>query len=228
MRKKAKKVGEKGEKKHENRGRKQRYRLLRKVARRFEKEMRKKEPSKKALALVFNDLYTLATKDQLTGVFNRRSLEEALGREVIRAIRHNLPLSVIMLDIDNFKEYNDKYGHSQGDNALKTVTRIVELNTRGDDFVARYGGEEFIVILPNTKIAQAAKLAERIRTKVASAIIRATREDLPKGFEKVTVSLGVAQLSEEGVKEMLDGADQALYEAKREGKNKVKIFKKKG
>jgi len=225
MRKKAEKVGEKGEKKHEK---KQRYGLLRKVARRFEKEMRKKEPSKKALALVFNDLYTLATKDQLTGVFNRRSLEEALGREVIRAIRHNLPLSAIMLDIDNFKEYNDKYGHFQGDNALKTVTRVVELNTRGDDFVARYGGEEFIVILPNTKITQAAKLAERIRTKVASAIISATREDLPKGFEKVTVSIGVAQLSEGGVKEMLDGADQALYEAKRQGKNKVVISKKKG
>jgi len=219
-----KKTSRKREKKQEK---KRRYELLIKIVRKFEKEIEKKEPSKKALASVFNQLYTLATKDQLTGVFNRRSLEEALGREVTRAIRYNLPLSAIMLDIDNFKEYNDKYGHFQGDNALKAVTRIVEISTRVEDFVARYGGEEFIVILPNSNIDQAVKIAERIRRKVASAVIGTSRKNLPKGFKNVTISLGVAQLSKGGVKEMLNRADHALYEAKREGKNKVRIFKKK-
>lgn len=208
-------------KKHEK---KRRYWFLREVIRNFEKEIGKKKPGKKTLKLVFDKLYAFATKDHLTGVLNRRSLEEALNREVVRAIRYNLHLSAIILDIDNFKQYNDKYGHFQGDNALKTVTKIVKMNTRGEDFVARYGGEEFIVILPNTNITKAAEIAERIRKKVASAIIVATRKDLPKGFENVTISLGVAQLSEKGAKEMLNRADQALYKAKREGKNKVRVF----
>jgi len=214
-------------KKNKKREKKRRYELLRKVIIRFEKEIGKKKPGKKALKLVFNKLYTLATKDQLTGVFNRRSLKEALGREVARAIRYNLPLSAIMLDIDNFKEYNDKYGHFQGDNALKTVTKIIKMNIRGEDFVARYGGEEFIVILPNADISKAVKIAERIRKKVASAVISASRKDLWEGFGRLTISLGVAQLAGRSVKEMLNQADQALYKAKREGKNRVKVFKKK-
>jgi len=216
-----KKTSKEGKKKQEK---KRRYELLIKVVKKFKKEIGKKEPSKKALALVFNELYAFATKDHLTGVFNRRSLDEALGREVARAIRYKLPLSAIMFDIDDFKQYNDKYGHLQGDNALKTVTRIAEINTRSEDFVARYGGEEFVVMLPNTGITKAVKIAERIRKEVASAIISASRKNLQKGFEKITISLGVAQLSEGGIKEMLNKADDALYEAKREGKNRVKVL----
>lgn len=217
----------KARKKNKKREKKRRYWLLREVIRKFEKEIGKKKPSKKALKLVFDKLYALSTKDQLTGVLNRRSLEEALRREVARVIRYKLPLSAIMLDIDNFKKYNDRYGHFQGDNALKTVTRIIKMNTRSEDFIARYGGEEFIVILPNTNVDKAARIAERIRKKVASAVISPSRKNLPKGFEKVTISLGVSQLSGISKKEVLEQADQVLYEAKREGKNRVKIFKKK-
>ena len=176
-----------------------------------EEEIKKKEPSKDALTIIFNELYTLATKDQLTGVLNRRSFEEALGKEVIRAIRENKPLAAIMIDIDNFKHYNDTYGHLQGDEALRKVTRIVSKNTRGDDFVARYGGEEFIVILPGASIKEAEHIAERMRSEVEKMEIKPTRKDLPHGYNKITMSLGISELGDDGVQGMLDRADKALY-----------------
>jgi len=204
---------------------KKRHSSLTDVTKRFESEISKEHPSRAILNTVFNELYTLATKDQLTGVLNRRSFEELLGREVLRAIEHNLPLSVIMIDIDHFKQYNDTYGHLQGDVALKTVTRVVESNSRTEDFVARYGGEEFIVVLPGIKIDKAIEIAEKMRKSVADAKITASNKDIPEGFEKVTISLGVASLGKEGIKDMLERADKALYEAKREGRNKIKVSK---
>lgn len=209
----------------EESNKKKRNSSLTDVTKRFESEISKEHPSRAILNTVFNELYTLATKDQLTGVLNRRSFEELLGREVLRAIEHNLPLSVIMIDIDHFKQYNDTYGHLQGDVALKTVTRVVESNSRTEDFVARYGGEEFIVVLPGIKIDKAIEIAEKMRKSVADAKITASNKDIPEGFEKVTISLGVASLGKEGIKDMLERADKALYEAKREGRNKIKVSK---
>jgi len=207
----------------EESNKKKRNSSLTDVTKRFESEISKEHPSRAILNTVFNELYTLATKDQLTGVLNRRSFEELLGREVLRAIEHNLPLSVIMIDIDHFKQYNDTYGHLQGDVALKTVTRVVESNSRTEDFVARYGGEEFIVVLPGIKIAKAVEIAEKMRKSVADAKIAASSKDIPEGFEKATISLGVASLRKEGIKDMLERADKALYAAKREGRNKIKV-----
>ena len=209
----------------EERDKKKRHSSLTDVTKRFESEISKEHPSRAILNTVFNELYTLATKDQLTGVLNRRSFEELLGREVLRAIEHNLPLSVIMIDIDHFKQYNDTYGHLQGDVALKTVTRVVESNSRTEDFVARYGGEEFIVVLPGIKIDKAVEIAEKMRKSVADTKITASSKDIPEGFEKATISLGVASLGKEGIKDMLERADKALYEAKREGRNKIKVSK---
>jgi len=199
---------------------------LHEVTSKFEEEISKKEPSKDALTVIFNELYTLATKDQLTGVLNRRSFEETLGKEVIKAIIENKTLSAIMIDIDNFKHYNDTYGHIQGDEALREVTRVVSKNTRGQDFVARYGGEEFIVILPGASIKEAETIAERMRKQVAETKIKPTRKGLPQGYDKTTISMGISELGKEGVQGMLEGADQALYQAKREGKNRIKILKK--
>jgi len=208
------------------RSKKKRYTKLHEVTSKFEEEIKKKEPSKDALTIIFNELYTLATKDQLTGVLNRRSFEEALGKEVIRAIRENKPLAAIMIDIDNFKHYNDTYGHLQGDEALRKVTRIVSKNTRGSDFVARYGGEEFIVILPGASIKEAEHIADRMRSEVEKMEIKPTRKDLPHGYNKITMSLGISELGDDGVQGMLDRADKALYQAKHEGKNRIKILKK--
>ena len=136
------------------------------------------------------------------------------------------PETVLMIDIDNFKHYNDTYGHIQGDEALREVTRVVSKNTRGQDFVARYGGEEFIVILPGASIKEAETIAERMRKQVAETKIKPTRKGLPQGYDKTTISMGISELGKEGVQGMLEGADQALYQAKREGKNRIKILKK--
>jgi len=204
-----------------------RYRVLKDVAHKFESEIEKKEPEKSKLNEVFNELYNLATKDQLTGVFNRRALDEALGHEMLRAIRHQLPISVMMIDVDHFKHYNDTYGHQQGDEALKTVTAIIQKHTRLVDFAARYGGEEFIIVLPDTRIIGAVKVAERIRRDVEKVVVKETKSGLPKGCEHVTVSIGIAGADswEKDGFEITHRADIALYEAKRGGRNRIHIYK---
>lgn len=200
---------------------------LERVTKKFRKEVSKDKPNRTELVNIFNDLYDLATKDPLTGVLNRRSFDEALGKEVSKAIRFNRSLCIVMIDIDNFKRYNDSYGHQQGDFALKKVTKIIQSGTRDTDFVARYGGEEFIIVLPETKLNHGKEIAERIRKKVETARITPSRKNLPKGYEKVTISMGIAEMHENAKKEkigkILEKADDALYKAKALGRNQMVI-----
>ncbi|UZE94132.1 MAG: GGDEF domain-containing protein [Candidatus Pacearchaeota archaeon] len=201
-----------------------RYAALEQLSKQIRSEIKKPKPEARSLGRLFNELYSYATKDHLTGVFNRRILDELLGREMEKSIRQGLPLAVIMMDIDNFKQYNDTYGHLQGDMALKAATKTIQRLTRKEDFVARYGGEEFIIVLPNTKLKKAREIAERIRKKIAETKIRAISKRIEKGFEKVTVSMGISKLTKAGIQYMLDQADIALYKAKEKGKNKVCVI----
>jgi len=163
----------------------------------------------------------MATTDSLTGLLNHRRAHEVLHMEWRRAERYGRPLAVMMLDVDGFKQFNDTYGHPQGDLLLQTIAHILRANVRSVDHVGRYGGEEFIVILPETSYAEACALAERIRKAV---------EDTPfatgNGHTiRKTVSIGLAAHSHE-VKtsaELLQQADEALYRAKRAGKNRVLV-----
>ena len=191
----------------------------------FKKEIKKEKPRSEVLDKLFKELYLFATKDHLTGVFNRHALNELLGREMERSLRHGSNLAVIMLDLDDFKKYNDTFGHLQGDEALRQATRIIMANTRKEDFVARYGGEEFIIVLPETNIKKAIEIGERIRVAINDKKMRKITHDIKKGYENITVSMGIAQLTKKGIQEMVHRADVALYKAKVEGKNKICVSK---
>ncbi|MEN8177002.1 MAG: diguanylate cyclase [Pseudomonadota bacterium] len=160
-----------------------------------------------------------AVHDQLTGLYNRRVLEERLSDEVDRAVRYNHSLSVFMLDIDHFKRINDNHGHPAGDIALTTLASILEKTTRKTDFLARYGGEEFVVILPETPLDTALLLAERLREEVSNQPV--TIDDELR--VEVTASIGIACFPEhtQSPQELLGIADKALYKAKRDGRNRV-------
>ena len=168
------------------------------------------------------DVTTQAVTDGLTGLFNRRHMQAALESEQRRALRYGHPLSVIMLDIDTFKSYNDTYGHTQGDVLIKMVASLLRANVRGVDIVGRYGGEEFIVLMPETTKEEAGYTAERLRQSVAATSFPGFADD-PEMAVLKTISLGVATLPEDaGDAEMLVTlADQALYQAKRGGRNRV-------
>lgn len=163
-----------------------------------------------------------ATLDPLTGVFNRRALEEIINVEHSRSLRKQSPLAVIMLDIDFFKLFNDRHGHCVGDQVLVLVADILVKNTRGYDSIARYGGEEFIVLLPNTKITKAKVIAEKLRDKIAHHDYR-IKENIKV---EITASFGVTScdLADEDWLEVLDRCDRALYLAKESGRNKVIIL----
>ncbi len=160
--------------------------------------------------------------DALTGVSNRRSFEEELTMEWRRATRTGSRLSLLMIDIDGFKAYNDALGHPAGDSCLREVARIIDEGAkRAGDLVARYGGEEFAVLLPDTDSPGARALAERLRATVEGRAIRH-----PVTQRSLTVSIGVATMSggEEGEPSALVRlADGALYQAKRDGRNLVRM-----
>ncbi|CAN5639455.1 hypothetical protein BH18ACI3_BH18ACI3_04640 [soil metagenome] len=159
----------------------------------------------------------LSVTDPLTGLLNRRYIEERLGEEILRSARHHFPMSLMMLDVDNFKSYNDSFGHPAGDAALEIVADVLKGTLRGDDVAARYGGEEFAILLPQTSCEEAAPIAERIRQRIE-------RTQFPK--RRVTVSIGIAEFSSriESPKDLISAADVALYEAKNHGRNNVRIF----
>jgi diguanylate cyclase (GGDEF)-like protein len=161
-----------------------------------------------------------AVTDELTGLANNRALRDWLAREAARATRFSHDLSLLMLDIDDFKQVNDTYGHLQGDAVLRLVGEILESEARAVDQPARYGGEEFVVALPETDTEGAVGLAERIRARIAAQGVPRVDGD---GAIRVTASLGVASIpaTARDVQELIAVADAALYEAKRAGKDRV-------
>jgi diguanylate cyclase (GGDEF)-like protein len=162
----------------------------------------------------------LSTRDDLTGLFNRRHFFDNLEKEVQRARRYRRVFSLLLLDLDDFKGYNDTYGHLKGDEALKEIARLLLASTRRADIVARFGGEEFVVLLPEINAQGALVVAEKIRTAVEQYPF-AGRTTQPGG--KMTVTLGLATYptdSEEGL-ELVDLADRALYLGKQQGGNRT-------
>ena len=159
-------------------------------------------------------------KDPLTGLFNRRRLEEILQLELSRALRHGGRLGVIMLDVDHFKHFNDTYGHEAGDSVLREIGTILRSKLRREDTACRYGGEEFTLIVPETDQAGLRKLAELVRARVEEQVATVLDQEVE---EPVTVSLGAAVFPEHGqdTHTLLQAADEALYQAKRSGRNQV-------
>jgi diguanylate cyclase (GGDEF)-like protein len=176
------------------------------------------------LALANRELARLSALDPLTGIPNRRQLDELLDAEWKRAVRSENPLSLLILDVDCFKSYNDTYGHQRGDSCLREVaTTLCDAVQRPSDIVARYGGEEFVVILPDTDVGGAAHVAERLRARVAGRAMEHRASDVAG---HVTISVGVAATiprRDSLVAALISSADQALYEAKQAGRNRVKI-----
>ena len=166
-------------------------------------------------------LQTQSTKDPLTGLYNRRYLQETLEREIRRAIRAAQGLGILMLDLDYFKNFNDTYGHEAGDAVLREAASFLVRSVRAEDFVCRYGGEEFVVVLPTADVRAAEARAERIREKLRELVVMHNGRSL--GL--ITVSIGVAALPNHGTseKDLLESADAALYRAKREGRDRVAL-----
>jgi diguanylate cyclase (GGDEF)-like protein len=155
----------------------------------------------------------LATRDALTGLANRRLFDESLHREVARAQRLTAPLSIVVLDVDHFKQVNDTYGHQTGDAVLREVADALVANTKNYDVIARYGGDEFVVLLPGCHRDDAVRVAERVRDGIARAV----------GEAPVTISAGLATLPDNAsdAERLMAAADAALYEAKRTGRDRV-------
>ncbi len=174
------------------------------------------------LATANDRLAALATTDEVTGLYNRRYLQETLTRkaEAIRRAAH--PFAIIMVDIDHFKHYNDRNGHLAGDGVLRKVAELLRGVIRGGDVIARYGGEEFCIVLENATLADAARVADKLRLAVYE-------HSFPKGMHQplgaLTISLGVAAFSEtaKAVPAVLAAADSALYAAKNSGRNRVAL-----
>jgi diguanylate cyclase (GGDEF)-like protein len=169
-----------------------------------------------ALASRVGELQRQSRTDALTKVYNRRFFDERVAFELERAQRTLQPVSLLVADIDHFKKFNDTFGHARGDEVLKTVARALLDGVRSQDIVCRYGGEEFALILPGMGGIEAHAVAEDLRRAVA-------RERGPTG-EPVTISVGVATSADAGVAEVTDlfhAADEALYQAKHAGRNRV-------
>ena len=160
-------------------------------------------------------------RDSLTGLYNRRYLEENLQREILRCDRRGLPLSVLMLDVDHFKRFNDQHGHAAGDALLASIAQTLQAMTREEDIACRYGGEEFTVVLPETDSAGAQRRAEEIRKAIAATTVLHLRQQLGPN----TASLGIATFPDDArtPHELLELADAALYRAKAEGRDRVAV-----
>lgn len=179
-----------------------------------------------ALETANRRLKRLVAIDPLTGIANRRHFDRALDREVRRARRERLPLSLIFLDLDDFKHFNDTYGHAHGDDVLRRVARTLDESfRRGGDLVARYGGEEFAVVLPGVDAHRAGLYAERLRRRIWRMAIATGASG---GGDRITISAGVASYAphmpgsvDATPDALLRAADQALYRAKCQGRNRV-------
>lgn len=162
-------------------------------------------------------LEMLVVRDGLTGLKNHRAFQERLQEEFERAVRYDMPLSLLIIDVDHFKQLNDALGHPAGDEVLKTVAWVLQKNSRQSDFVARYGGDEFVIILGNTSSAGARIFAERLRHEI---------EEIEWREYQITISVGIASLSlgTENRAQLISEADQALYHSKQLGRNRVTHF----
>lgn len=182
----------------------QQYAFIKKLQEAVKKELEEKKELEKQSAI-----------DPLTQVYNRQFLKRTLSERTSRSISDKVPLSCVMVDIDHFKNINDTFGHLTGDEVLKQMGHILKQSLRDEDMVFRYGGEEFLLLLPGIQINTAVKIAERIRKRIAEAIV------LPDG-KHITASAGCAEFtnSEEDL-QLVKRADDALYQAKKTGRNRV-------
>ena len=170
----------------------------------------------------FSSVKNMATYDTLTGLYNRRYLEERLGLETQKSFLSGTALSLVMVDIDHFKKVNDTFGHGEGDRILKEIASLLKSSLRKKDVVARYGGEEFILILPDAGLEESVMISERIRR-----LVEKTPFDLGAVRTNLTVSLGISNFPNYIVKsqeELVRMADLALYDAKRAGRNRVCVY----
>jgi diguanylate cyclase (GGDEF)-like protein/PAS domain S-box-containing protein len=177
-------------------------------------QMRQLELARRELQETAAKLSRVATTDALTSVHNRASFQKRLEEEISRGRRYATPLSLLMIDVDHFKQYNDTFGHAEGDKALQAVAKLLRDIARGTDIVARYGGEEFSVILPHTDVDGAIAVAERVRKVI---------EEHTWTKRAVTASIGAATLGDsdlDGMK-MIKQADAAMYRSKRTGRNRA-------
>jgi diguanylate cyclase (GGDEF)-like protein len=167
-------------------------------------------------------LLLYVNEDGLTGLFNHRYFQEQIRHELARTRRYNRVMSLLLLDLDKFKSYNDHLGHRHGDHLLQAVSSLFMENKRDSDIVSRYGGDEFAIILPETNQPEAVEYAKRLRQAVEERKFGAKRED--GVVDQVTISLGVATFPLDGstAEEIIEVADQALYRAKRAGRNLVR------
>jgi len=169
-------------------------------------------------ALLHKEMEDLSRRDGLTKLYLHRVFQEKILEEFARAKRYKTTFSLIMIDIDHFKNFNDNYGHLIGDTVLATIANIIKENIEEPSFAARYGGEEFAIVCPNLKLDEAFELAEKIRKKVENEKIK-----IEDNFVNVTISAGVAQFSEGMISkdEIIKLADDALYKAKNSGRNRT-------
>jgi diguanylate cyclase (GGDEF)-like protein len=174
-------------------------------------------------SLLFQHTKELSITDDLTGLYNRRYFNQRFEREVQRAKRYRRPLSILMVDIDYFKNYNDINGHLLGDDVLKKVAYLIETNLRKADIVARYGGEEFVILLPEIDKPHADQVAEKLRRAVE---LRHFPKEQYQPNKNLTISLGLATLPDDSTnsRELIEFADRALYRAKHEGRNRVVAY----
>jgi diguanylate cyclase (GGDEF)-like protein len=170
-------------------------------------------------SMLHQSIRDMARTDGLTGLLNHRTFMEKLNEEYKRIDREPRPFSILLLDIDKFKNVNDKYGHPVGDVAIRTVAKVLKETARGSDFVARYGGEEFAVGMVDTDSRGALQMGERIRKLLEKTLVTRVHD----GELRVTVSIGVSSLPEDtkNVADLVTLADNAMYQAKRSGRNRV-------
>lgn len=166
-----------------------------------------------------------AQRDFLTGLFNRKTFDRLISEQMLIATEQNAPLSLLMIDVDHFKQFNDKFGHLLGDEVLKIVSRALLDSLKGRDVVARFGGEEFVVFLPDTPLQGAARVAELVRSTIARKELK--RRDTGEIYGTITVSIGVSvfRAGKDSLPTLIKRADDALYEAKNSGRNRVAFEK---
>jgi diguanylate cyclase (GGDEF)-like protein len=172
---------------------------------------------------ISDKMNSLIIRDGLTGLFNKRYAHQRLDEEFYRSKRYDHPLSLMMVDLDNFKALNDRFGHAVGDHLLRYFSQVITDTIRPSDIAARYGGEEFLIILPETQKEEAQTVADRLLKRISLYPFRvdSRKEDVP-----FTISIGVTAFPDHGesAEDLVVLADQALYQAKKNGKNKVAVY----